>query len=196
MNADMMEAMPADAMGGMNADMMEAMPADAMGGMNADMMEAMPADATGAMDATQAANLPDGLDDGANGDLADPAVTAAETTANSEGTTPITPAAEAAAVADDPMAGLADFAATNPTGLEATEMPNVVDTPTPSAEPVAPSTFDALETQLDADQTSGGSVAEAAVPEAGTPADAGTEVAEEVTTDAPPATTPDEPIAG
>jgi hypothetical protein len=168
MNADMMEAMPADAMGGMNADMMEAMPADAMGGMNADMMEAMPADATGAMDATQAANLP-----------TDGAVAGVD-----------------AAVTDDPMAGLADFAAANPTGLEATETPNVVDTPTPSAEPVAPSTFDALETQLDADQTSGGSVAEAAVPDAGTPADAGTEVVEEVTTDAPPATTPDEPIAG
>ena len=34
-------------MGGMSADMMTAMPADAMGGMSADMMTAMPADAMG-----------------------------------------------------------------------------------------------------------------------------------------------------
>ena len=95
-------------------------------------------------------------------------------------------------VADDPMAGLAAFAADNPTGGEVVEPSTVVDTPVETA---APSTFDALETQLDADQTSGGSVAEAAVPDAGTPADAATEVVEEVTTDAPPATT-DEPIAG
>ena len=46
-----MEALPADAMGGMSADMMEAMPADAMGGMDAPMMEAMPADAMGGMSA-------------------------------------------------------------------------------------------------------------------------------------------------
>ena len=39
MSADMMTAMPADAMGGMSADMMTAMPPDAMGGMDADMIE-------------------------------------------------------------------------------------------------------------------------------------------------------------
>ena len=34
-------------MQGMDADMMAAMPADAMGGMDADMMAALPADAMG-----------------------------------------------------------------------------------------------------------------------------------------------------
>ena len=34
----MMEAMPADAMGGMDADMMGNMPPEAMAGMDADMM--------------------------------------------------------------------------------------------------------------------------------------------------------------
>jgi hypothetical protein len=51
----MMEAMPAEAMGGMDAQMMEAMPAEAMGGMDAQMMEAMPAEA---MSPAQAEMLP------------------------------------------------------------------------------------------------------------------------------------------
>jgi hypothetical protein len=45
MDADMMFALPADAMGGMDANMVAAIPADALGGLSADMVAAIPVDA-------------------------------------------------------------------------------------------------------------------------------------------------------
>ena len=51
MDADMMTAMPAEAMEGMDASMMTMMPPEAMGGMSADMMTACPAEAMGGMSA-------------------------------------------------------------------------------------------------------------------------------------------------
>jgi hypothetical protein len=161
--------------------MMAAMPADAMGGMDADMVAAVP---PGVMDAAGAVD---------SGNMADPAVTAADTAANDD---PMAGLADFAAANptggdvanDDPMAGLADFAAANPTGGEASVMDTPIATDAPAPAEAAPSIDDALGAAMDAGEIGGASVADAAVPDAGVPADAGI-------ADAPEAAEPAEPTA-
>tara|TARA_B100000963_G_scaffold173437_1_gene150868 strand:- start:565 stop:1065 length:501 start_codon:yes stop_codon:yes gene_type:complete len=95
MDADMMTAMPVEAMGGMDADMMEAMPPTAMEGMGPDMIAAAP---PGVMDAAGAvaAGTPN-MDDGGMGALGD---------------------AFAAQGVDDPMAAPDPAGTTPPPGME------------------------------------------------------------------------------
>ena len=83
---------------------------------------------------------------------------------------------------------LADFAAANPTGGEAPVVDAPIPTDAPAPTEAAPSLDDALGAAMDAGETGGASVADAAVPDAGVPADAGI-------ADAPEAAEPAEPIA-
>ena len=182
MNSATMETLPPNAFSGATDADIAAMPAEAMEGMDADMMAAMPANTMEVMTDAQTANIPAGEvvaaeqavpagADPAGGNIADPTITAAETAAN-----------------DDPMAGLADFAAANPTGGEAPVVDAPIATDAPAQTEAAPSLDDALGAAMDAGETGGASVADAAVPDAGVPADAGI-------ADAPEAAEPAEPTA-
>jgi hypothetical protein len=178
MSADMMAAMPADAMGGMSADMMASMPADAMGGMSADMMAAAP---PGVMDAAPADAA--GLQTEAGG----PGLT--EAAANDPNfVAPTMDGGMDALGAAFGAQGVETMAAPDPTGENPPPGMDMATSGPAGAPPVGDSMDSALGAAMDANEIGGGSVADAAVPDAGAPADAGiADVQEQVVEDAPPA---------